>query len=665
MNHPTHMPDIADSSKIAALLRRRVQHAKIGRVWKDSGIAGATLLSLAREMTPDLAAAMQERLTGIDHAAQLARTPVIGVCGTVNSGKSTLVASFLSEPNRRRVLVGDYEKEATQRFVFWLPESLRSDGVAMRCFAQMFASQFGSPAENLDEDPETAARQYNARDAKGVKLVIPLVAHDAALDGHHLSFLDCPDIQRPCGGESAGSTSHLRLDALVKAARLCSAFILVCSQEQMAAKTALTILHELHQHAPELPVFLVLNKANADAAKDIANAESVLTDWKVRDMVRAIYHAPYQQEVHGRSRWPVFTSLDGRDISTLPDSLDVSTLGRAFVRSGITEMQSTLNQTIEALVECEKQTGAEVRQVQKHVRQFLTEHFVDEAGHVRTLFSEGISKAILDSMERTAPWEIGVALWANKPFTSLMKSVHEGASAFAEWVRSYIPLGGAKPESPWKNPDSIHTVTPDAFADHMKPLRCVRTDVAEGDLAKVWTFALRALKDLDMSEDTCDADVLDKIMTKLWEEVPWYKRAIATFVLPASLIATMMAVLFVSQIDFGATAVKLASIQELLTALGISALFHKAAVSDLTRYLEKQAGLQQVANLHAAVLDGLCLPREEDAELRHRMTGRKLSLPSPGVASQPAVIRVLAQPVIELDHDALQGIRDTLDQIEP
>jgi hypothetical protein len=47
------------------------------------------------------------------------------------------------------------------------------------------------------------------------------------------------------------------------------------------------------------------------------------------------------------------------------------------------------------------------------------------------------------------------------------------------------------------------------------------------------------------------------------------------------------------------------------------------------------------------------------------MTGRKLSLPSPSAASQPAVIRVLAQPVIELDHDALQGIRDTLDQIEP
>ena len=660
MNSSTHLSNHSDSPKIAFLL----SSTAIGRVWKDRGIQKAYLLSLAREMAPNLAASMQERLTGIDHAAQLARTPVVGVCGTMNSGKSTLVASFLSEQNRRRVLVGDYENEATQRFVFWLPESLRSDGVAIRCFNQMFASQFGSPAENLDEDPEIAARQYNARDAKGVELGIPLVAHDAVLNRHRLSFLDCPDIQRPCGEESADSTSHLRLNALVKATRLCSAFILVCSQDQLAARTTMTILRELHKHAPELPVFLVINKASVDVASDIANAKSVLTDWKVSDMVRTIYHAPYQQAVHGRTRWPVFASLEGLDISALPDSLDVSTMGQAFVRSGIKEMQSTLNQTLEALVKCEKQTDGEVRQVQKHVRHFLTEHFVDEAGNVRTLFSEGISKAILESMERTAPWEIGLALWANKPIAALLESIQEGAGAVATWVRDYNPFAGSEPKSPWKNPESVHTVTPESFAEHLKPLRCIRTDVEEGDLAKVWTSALRALKDLDMSEQACDADELDKIMTKLWDDVPWYKRAIATFVLPASLIATVTAVLFIP-VDWGTSVIKLASVKELLTALGISALFHKAAVSDLTGHLETRAGLQQVANVHAAILDGLRLPREEDAELRHRKSGRRLSLPSPTVTPQPFITSVLEHPVIELDHAALQGIRDTLDQIKP
>lgn len=662
---PRQVSDATDSSKIAALLRRTMQHTNIGRVWKDRGICGANLLPLAREMAPGLAAAMQERLSGLDHAAQLARTPVVGVCGTMNSGKSTLVASFLSEENRARVLVGDCENEATQRFVFWLPESLRADDVAMRCFEKMFASQFGSPAENLDEDPDAAARQYNARDAAGTLLGIPLVAHDAALDGNRLSFLDCPDIQRTVNTESPEATSHLRLDALVKAARLCSAFIVVCSQEQLAAKTVLTILRELHKHAPELPVFLVLNKASADAARDLANAEAVLTDWKVRGMVRALYHAPYQHEVHGGTRWPVFASLNGGDISTLPNSLEVSALGQAFVRSGITELQSTLGQTIDVLGQCEKQTGGEARQVQKHVRQFFAEHFLDDAGNVRTLFSEGISKAIIESMERTAPWGIRWALCVNKPIASLLESIREGAGSVANWVHDYNPFARSEPESPWKNPDSIHTVTPEAFADHMKPLRCIRTDVEEDGLCKVWSSALCALRELDMSEDTCDADALDKIMTKLWDEVPLYKRAIATFALPASLIATMAAVLFVSQIDFGATAVKLASIQELLTALGISALFHKAAVNDLTRHLEKQAGLQQVANVHAAILDGLCLPREEDAELRHRMTGRKISLPSATVTPQPVITSVLEHPVIELDHAALQGIRDTLNEIKP
>ena len=661
---PRQVPAAADSSKIAVVLRRTLSHTAVGRVWKDCGAEKAALLPLAAELMPDLAGAMQERLASLDHAAELARTPVIGVCGTMNSGKSTLVASFLSEQNRRRVLVGDYENEATQRFVFWLPESLRQDRAAVRCFDEMFASQFGSPAENLDEDPGAAARQYSARDAKGAKLGIPLVAHDAALDANRLSFLDCPDIQRPVNTESPDATSHLRLDALVKAARLCSAFILVCSQEQFSSMTPLKILSELGKHAPGLPVFLVLNKASADAARDIANAEAVLADWNVRGMVRALYHAPYQQEVHERSQWPAFASLSGDNISCLPGSLEVSELGRAYLRSGITELQGTLHQTIESIVHRETEITGEVRQVHKHVRKFLAEHFLDDAGNVRTLLSEGISKAILESMERTAPWEIGLALWANKPIAALLESIQEGAGAVATWVRDYNPFAGSEPESPWKNPESVHTVTPESFAEHLKPLRCIRTDVEEGDLAKVWTSALRALKDLDMSEQACDADELDKIMTKLWDDVPWYKRAIATFVLPASLIATVTAVLFIP-VDWGTSVIKLASVKELLTALGISALFHKAAVSDLTGHLETRAGLQQVANVHAAILDGLRLPREEDAELRHRKSGRRLSLPSPTVTPQPFITSVLEHPVIELDHAALQAIRDTLDQIKP
>jgi len=36
----------------------------------------------------------------------------------------------------------------------------------------MFASQFGSPAEGLEEDPGAATRQYSARDAKGTKLAV-------------------------------------------------------------------------------------------------------------------------------------------------------------------------------------------------------------------------------------------------------------------------------------------------------------------------------------------------------------------------------------------------------------------------------------------------------------------------------------------------------------
>lgn len=622
----------------------------------------ATFLDLAGRLQPALAETLRERLRGIEHAEELARTPVIGVCGTVNSGKSTLVASFLSEQNRPRVLIGDYGDQATQRFVFWLPESLRHDTVAERCFDQTFEAQFGSRAERLDTEPDAAARQYNAKDRGGLDLGIPLVAYDPALDEHRLCFLDCPDVQRPMDEESLELTSLLRLDALVKATRLCSAFLLVVSQEQLPTKTTRTLLTRLRDHAPGLPIYLVLNKGSRDASADVANAEATLQDWGLQDLVLAVYQAPYQQQVHERSSWPAFTTPEGRSLSQLPASLDITELGHAYVQSGITEFRNTLDQTIGAIEENARRIETEACEVQNHVLNFLAGEFLDAKGNMRTLYSEGVSKAILQSMERTAPWEIRLAFTLNKPLSMLFDAGKQGLDGLREWLHSKNLPFGKSPEAFWKHPECIHEMNPEAFSTHLKPLRCVRTDVSKHDLNKIWQSALRALAEIDLPEQDLDAVNLDKHMENLWAQVPWYRRALTAMVLPTTTVLTVLAVLFVP-IDFGIAAVKMASISELLGALGLSMLFNAATVTELTFFLESQVGLQQVSNLNAGLSDGLCLPRKESGTLYHRQSGRELTLPTPTVRELPPVTSVLDYPFIELDFNALNHIRESANDL--
>jgi hypothetical protein len=175
--------------------------------------------------------AFQRRVEACQQADRLEQTPIVGVCGTVNSGKSTVVAGFLSEEGRRRVLVGLLGKAGTNRFVFWLPLSWRANGLGATV-EEMIERQTGEMPERLAEDRDEAGIQYNAAVDRARKFNIPLVAYDAALDSGGIAFLDCPDIQRSLDESVDESTAHLRLERLRSIAPLCSAFVVITSMAQ-------------------------------------------------------------------------------------------------------------------------------------------------------------------------------------------------------------------------------------------------------------------------------------------------------------------------------------------------------------------------------------------------------------------------------------------------
>jgi hypothetical protein len=658
-NQAITMKNHSPYTQTASLIHELISGTVIGVHWQDGDAREMTMPQAGHLVNPKLAEAVHGRLSGLAHAERLAGIPIVGICGTMNSGKSTLAASFLSPHGRARVLIGDYESESTQRFVFWLPESLRHNHAVQECFDEMFRQQFGRPAEPLSDEPKQAASQYNATDADAAKLGVPLIAFDPALDEHHFCFLDCPDIQRPAKSGSLEYSSNIRREALANAVRFCSAFIVVASQQQFASQTTRMILDELRSHASGLPILLALNMASEKVAADIANVEAVLSEWGLSAAVSGIYHAPFKREVGGRVSWPAFCNRDGSDISITTKQLGIAELGKAFVQSSIKDLRTTVEQVTQGLHEVENSMRQKIGEVHKHLRLFLADHFLDQQGHVRICYSPGISDAIIKAITETAPWDVQAALYIHGGVKSLSNSIGSGIEAVWAWVQENNPFGGVAKAPALKNPDAMHSVTPHDFASHMKPHRHVRSDVDAAKLHEVWVAATSAMPEYGSSLKVEDRKKLKQIVAKLWDELPWTQRLLAAVVLPASIITTVLAVLFIP-FDMGASVIKLASVSELMTALGVSLLFNQATVQQLTAQLEKSTGLEQVADLFAAIQDGLCLPRQGSPSLHHMPSGKEVDLPKSDISRLPGIITVLDSPVIELDHEAIHNIQQTL-----
>lgn len=623
-------------------LRQSLSTGLFGRLWQSKRPQAKSLLELLDLSHADLAAVLRERLAGLEAARDLARTPIIGVCGTVNSGKSTLVASFLSEANRPRVLIGDCAEQATQQFVFWLPESARKDAGFLGAFSHQFQAHFCAKPAWLSEHPDEAAQQVNAT-SEGADFALPLLAFDPRLESHHLGFLDCPDIQRIDEGAAVGSNP--RLHALIRGARLCSAFVVVTSQEQLGAHTVPDLLRALNRHAPGLPLYLAVNKAGAERVQVLADASAHLQRWGLAEQVRDVFHAAHDAEARARQTWPEFRNTRGESLATLPGELALSDLGRDHLRSALHEMGAVLIEG-EARLRADAARGQhEVDQVSAHIGCFLARHFLDDKSRVRLLYSAGLTQQLLEAMERTAPMEIWLALQVAKPVKWLQQAVSEGLQSAWRFIAP----------SPEKvQPKDLHAVAPGDFVEHMLPLACLRPGLRKSELQQVWEQALQALAEDGVQKTELEPERLDPLLRQIWGEVPFWKRLTFAAALPVTLITLLATVIFLSSIDFGASAVMAASLPELVTSVGLGLVVNQVAMSQLNQVLETRVGLRQLANLHAVLLDGLGLPRAVQVMLHG--SGRRRTLPEPNLAVLSSRTQALPRPIVQLIPGAEEAV---------
>ena len=261
---------------------------RIEPTWQIIGVSTVTHpLNLASEIQKMLKQALR--------CCQAPAAPIVAVLGLLNAGKSSLVSTYLSDDNRRRILIGSANSQGTHRFVLWLPESWRRNQELWQFIQERLLSVFGCESELLSFDPEHAMAQYNDTtpraflDTTGIErfretIEIPLVATDPQLDRWGLALMDCPDVQTgllpnrskvtlasekepsfssanaPLFHERTQSIADARLSVLANAAPLCSAFVVVLPANAMHDQTVSQLLRVLNDRMPSVKQILAVNR---------------------------------------------------------------------------------------------------------------------------------------------------------------------------------------------------------------------------------------------------------------------------------------------------------------------------------------------------------------------------------------------------------------------
>ncbi len=301
------------------------QHSLLDALCSPRVAADAAQLRQGEQLRSSLDGTLQQ-LAVFD---SIRRCPILAITGLLNAGKSSLLSSFLSPANRSRVLRGLANNAGTHRFVLWLPQVWRQEPEMLNTLISFLASVCGHPPEELSDDPDTAALQYNGRVLSNALLVpsgglgashsttvdplqVPLIAYDSGLDRLRVGLADCPDIQTgfidaaprairgdnqwahassgskgidsqgsdtQCSDTQGSDTQGERLADqrrvhLQRMGRICSAFVVVSKMSSLHDDSLLRILTTLRDAVPGVPRFLAVNKIKARYAPPVVIEES-------------------------------------------------------------------------------------------------------------------------------------------------------------------------------------------------------------------------------------------------------------------------------------------------------------------------------------------------------------------------------------------------------
>ena len=611
--------------------------------------------------------------------------PIVAILGLLNAGKSSLVSTYLSDEGRCRVLVGASNDQGTHRFVLWLPSAWKSNSALWDNIAFRLAAIFGHPPELLSDGPVEASKQYNDTVPRVVMNVstsdaftvdssreqlsgrsaistieIPLVAFDSGLDRWGIALMDCPDVQTgflPNGNQglqgdrlafAADSIAQARLDFLVRAAPICSSFVIVLPANAMHDQKVSQLMRLLRERMPHTKQIAAVNRV--PRRYECETIQQELVTLYGRESLDRCYMAYGFDGPQMRDRLPVpdpewnigdndplplFFRIDRSPpvqppaiipkadwLLNIGTQLDFESLLADSIRSHVSRLQSEL---FSALSMLKRQCETNLYQ-RKGMRDSLVHACLqfslepNAPTKVRMQASRKIIEQVSHSLERTAPWWAMPGRWT----TRMAEYGKARVSQIGSWFKLPAWLSGKTEglvqfiRSRWSSGDAAKVVTAGSLVDsiqrfdksghwglddpYAKSDDGVRTKLVNIVQRSIDRFQEESIIELEVAE-------LDAVTSKMWEQMPWSKR-IATGLAPAAVLFAPLVAVMLLPLDFGGSSVLVfASLKELLGA-GVAGLGIAMLSSDrMPKIAESEAAWQQLGDLVATLCDSLDLER--------------------------------------------------------
>jgi hypothetical protein len=655
--------------EFASVLPPAVRPESLEPTWQLSG-------GQAEQKASDPGLEIRQLLQQALKCCQAPATPIVAVLGLLNAGKSSLVSTYLSEPNRHRILVGAGNEQGTHRFVLWLPESWRNNAALWGSIQERLLSIFGCASELLSEDPERAMAQYNDTEARSVvnqdgteqlfqTIGIPLVATDPQLDCWGVALMDCPDVQTgflpnrlfsDFGGNSAlfhersQLIADVRLKVLASASPLCSAFVVVLPANAMHDQTVSRLLRLLSEKMPRVKQFLAVNRVpRRYEAKEISNELQSLYGRHAisRQYMAYSYDGPQHRDrlptppegffAAEKGDLPLFFRIDQRPVSQPPatiskedwllnigSQLDKRGLFEDVLVSTISKMRSQINETIHRSQSYVRQQLSRTKLLHDLVANACLDFSTDGefgASKIRLQVSRQIIHQVSKSLEKTAPWWAMPGRWTTRLAEASKSSIASATHwiQIPQWFSGKTEAIGRWIRTNWSSGKSGKIVTADVLLKHLQELDrqgILQLDSGESHDSELVRSACQRAIDRFQKESLTELDdkQLDEFTSKMWSEMPIGKRILTGFAPAGILFAPLLAVVMVP-LDFGGSAVLVfASMKELLLAGAAGVGLAIVSADSMPQIAESEAAWQQMGDLYGVLCDelGLMRPLEGD-----------------------------------------------------
>ena len=542
---------------------------------------GLTFESALEQAAEFELASQYGRLLDIWAAVPVMRCPVIAVCGELNSGKSSVVASFLSPEGQNRVPRGVENAKGTHRFVYWIPSKWNNDDLVRHEFMSMLQAAHGhTRVEYLSQDLEVAAEQYKSGRDHPQIISTPLVSEDPRLDQLEFALLDCPDVQTydrdgGAGDEKPGwekdgagdnearrlENEMRRLEFVAQAARLCSAFFFVWSRATVRDRLFELYLGKLRQRMGGVPLYLLINMVRPQKGQP----GTTLQDSNIRDscqkfQVKACYVAfdfdidargdqpgwrdltpkrtktkaetDHADSADTRPQFPEFFApeCDGdritanRFLAELPHELSPGELQLQAVEDHFQEARKLIVNGLDRVESWVNEERKRTLQARSGLFDLCAGQFRDDNDEPLQKLDKDFIQGLMQSFLSTAPWYLRPGLHFLRIGHRMTETARDAANKARGWVTSAwrslsqgLPLEPVKQELESQGIQGAQFSSPKGLAEKMHAQRWMAQVAPDVTIDSLEKAWTSILKEFSKFKLDVDLAKLDEITRSCWD----------------------------------------------------------------------------------------------------------------------------------------------------